>query len=248
MKRKRPVAAGLIGPRSAAFFGVVLVGSGLIIGAAVNVALGSLLVVYLLLQVGYNLGLKRVIFVDVVIVAVGFAIRAAGGALAIEVQISIWLLLCVFFLCLYLGFIKRLCDIASAEAGGATDWRSPAGYDSRSELNWLLGVSAVLAIVTYLMYATSAHVGHLFGPRSLGFAVLSPLVLITVHRFYRRASQGTSDSPLSALREDRAVAVSVLLFVAGVIAMLYVPALDEVFRSLLTTDELEAMGALRDEP
>ena len=112
-----------------------------------------------------RLGLKRVMLVDVVTVALGFALRAAAGAVAIDVRISPWLVLCVFFLCLYLGFIKRLCDLTSAEARGKGQWRSDAGYDDRAELNWLLGVSAdemrVLATMGKLVLALGIAVpGH----------------------------------------------------------------------------------------
>jgi 4-hydroxybenzoate polyprenyltransferase len=177
----------------------------------------------------YNARLKRVMLVDVVTVALGFALRAAAGAVAIEIPISVWLLLCVFFLCLYLGFVKRLCDLVAAEHEAGTTWHSPAGYRSRHELDWLLGVSGVLAVVTYLMYAMSAHAWRLFGLRAFGFAVMTPLVLIAMHRFYRRAGLGSSDSPLAALREDRIVLASITLFVAGTVLSLYAPGLDTLF-------------------
>jgi 4-hydroxybenzoate polyprenyltransferase len=193
------------------------------------------LLAYALLQLSYNFGVKRVMLVDVVAVASGFALRATAGAVAINVQISVWLLLCVFFLCLYLGFIKRLCDLASAEAAGDGTWKSPAGYDDRNEINWLLGVSAVVALVTYLMYALSDHAWALFGARTTGFAILSPLVLITIHRFYRRASLGTSDSPLAALRDDRVVQLSIALFGIGVLATLYVPQVEAILARVFFT-------------
>jgi 4-hydroxybenzoate polyprenyltransferase len=229
VKRRRPVASGTITPGAAILFGVLLVVGGLLVAMAVNDLLVATLLGYALLQACYNLGIKRVMLVDVVALATGFALRATAGAVAIRVQISVWLLLCVFFLCLYLGFIKRLCDLSSAAAAGDSRWKSPAGYDDRIELNWLLGVSAVLAIVTYLMYAMSDHAWALFGSRSIGFALLSPLVMITIHRFYRRASRGTSDSPLAALVEDRVVLICVLLFAAGVLASLYVPTVQKIF-------------------
>ena len=229
IKRRRPVASGAIAPSAAVVLGVILIAAALVLGGAVNRLLIATLLAYALLQACYNLGIKRVMLVDVVALATGFALRATAGAVAIEVQISVWLLLCVFFLCLYLGFIKRLCDLCSAAAAGDSQWKSPAGYDDRIELNWLLGVSAVLAIVTYLMYALSDHAWELFGSRSIGFALLSPVVMITIHRFYRRGSRGTSDSPLAALIEDRVVLICVLLFTAGVLVSLYVPFVQQVF-------------------
>jgi hypothetical protein len=159
---------------------------------------------------------------------------------AIEIQISIWLLLCVFFLTLYLGFIKRLCDLTSAKAMDDNEWSSPAGYDDRIELNWLLGVSAVLAIVTYLMYALSDHAMAIFGSRALGFALLTPVVMIAIHRFYRRATEGASDSPLAALRDDRIVQAAVVLFGAGVLVSLFVPQAQRLL------DELYIVGESRE--
>ena len=233
VKRHRPVASGAVSKRAAIVLGAVLIALGLAGGYFVNLSVGVTLTLYAVMQVAYNGLLKRVLLVDVVTLAVGFGLRAAAGAVAIEgVRLSIWLLLCVFFLCLYLGFVKRLCDIASAERAGDGDWKSPAGYDSRIELNWLLGVSAVLAIVTYLMYALSSHAHAIFGPRSMGFALLSPLVLIAIHRFYRRASTGTSDSALAALREDRGVQASVVLYAAGVLATLYLPFVESILEKL----------------
>ncbi len=232
IKQQRPVASGAVSSSVAVTLGVACAIAGLGLGWMVNLPLVAVLLSYAVLQVLYNALLKRVVFVDVVAIAIGFSLRAAAGAVAIEVEMSIWLLLCVFFLCLYLGFVKRLCDISSAAQAQGIVWRSAAPYDDRNELNWLLGISAVLAVVAYLMYTLSSHAWKLFGARALGLALLSPLVLIAIHRFYRRARQGTSDSPLSALRQDRAVLAAVVLFVLGVFASLYLDFVQTILEKL----------------
>ncbi len=232
IKRQRPVASGAVSPSVAVTLGLACAIAGLALGWTVNLPLVAILMSYAVLQVLYNALLKRAVFVDVVAIAIGFSLRAAAGAVAIEVEMSIWLLLCVFFLCLYLGFVKRLCDISSAVQAHGIVWRPAAPYDDRNELNWLLGISAVLAVVAYLMYTLSSHAWELFGARALGLALLSPLVLIAIHRFYRRARQGTSDSPLSALRQDRAVLTVVVLFVLGVFASLYLDFVQTILEKL----------------
>ena len=237
IKRHRPVASGAVSPKSATILGLSCAAMGLALGWVVNLPLVAVLLTYAVLQILYNALLKRVLLVDVVTIAIGFSLRAAAGAVAIDVQMSIWLLLCVFFLCLYLGFIKRLCDISSATKAQDSSWRPAAPYDNPSELNWLLGVSAVLAVVAYLMYTLSDWAWERFGAGTFGLALLTPLVLIAIHRFYRRASKGTSDSPLAALRQDRAVLVSVVLFVLGVLGSLYL----EIVPIIL--DTLFAAGA-----
>ena len=232
VKRQRPVAAGRISPMAATVFGTFLIVIGVSLGFSVNRPLGVVMISYVLLQATYNMGLKRVAIVDVVWVAGGFALRATAGAAAIRVQISLWLVLCVFFLCLYLGFIKRLCDLTSARQAGKIEWKSPAGYELHGELDWLLGVSAVLAVVTYLMYAVSDHAWDLFGPRAAGFALLSPLVLIAMHRFYRGATTGTSDSPFAALKGDIGVLLALALFAIGTGVTLYMPNVDRLLSAL----------------
>ena len=140
------------------------------------------------------------------------------------------------FLCLFLGFVKRLCDRTTAELEENNDWRSPAGYDSLPELNWLLGVTTVLSIMTYLSYALSPHANSLFGSGALGIALLTPLVLIVMHRFYRRAASGRSDSPLDALVSDRVVQIGVSLYVAGVLLCLYSTTVREFLTTLLVNN------------
>ena len=239
LKRLRPVAAGFITPRVAITFGAVLILVSAVLAFAVNRATVAVLLAYVLLQLAYNGRLKHARMLDVTTLALGFVLRAVAGAAAVGVPTSIWLVLCVFFLCLYLGFIKRLADLASAERNegegtpGPRRWHSPAGYDSRSELQWLLALSAALATTTYLMYALSPHAESLFGPRAMGFALLSPLVVVTIYRFYLRATVGLSDRPLDALVEDRVIQLSVVLYGVGTVASLYAPYVDQFFQRLL---------------
>jgi len=233
IKRRRPVASGQVSALTAVVLGLTVGGAAIGVAAAVSAALVWAVVAYLALQALYNIGLKRLIFVDAATIATGFSMRAVAGALAIEVPVSIWLLLCVFFLTLYLAFIKRMCDLSSSRRAGSTDWRPRAGYADAGELNWLLSISAGLTVLMFLMYTLSGHAQGLFGVRAFGLAMLTPLVLIVVHRFYHRAMQGLSDSPLEALRTDRVVLVSVVLFGVGVWLSLYAKGIDDALRRAL---------------
>jgi decaprenyl-phosphate phosphoribosyltransferase len=232
VKRRRPVASGAVSRGFAVGLGVALEVAALAVAATVSVQLVAAIALYGVLQGFYNARLKRVPVVDVTTIATGFALRAAAGAVAIDVRISVWLVLCVFFLCLYLGFIKRMCDFVSADRAGSA-WKPSADYRGRDELQWLLGLSAVMTILMYLSYALSEHAQALFGSRATGIALLTPLVLVSIHRFWRRANEGSSDSPLDALRTDSTLLATILLFVALLGAVLFVPAvgamLDGVF-------------------
>ncbi|MSR28123.1 MAG: hypothetical protein EXS03_00915 [Phycisphaerales bacterium] len=233
VKRRRPVASGAITAPVAIVVGAALAIGSLGIAAIVSVAFVWTIAAYLMLQALYNAGLKLVPFVDVATIATGFCLRAVGGAVAIAVPVSVWLLLCVFFLTTYLGFIKRTCDLTSAQREEGSLWRQRAEYGDLAELNWLLSVSGGLTVLMYLMYTLSAHAHMLFGSRALGLALLSPLVLVVVHRFYRRSMAGLSDSPLAALSTDRIVACASIVFVIGVYGSLYMPAFEAILKRVL---------------
>lgn len=235
VKRRRPIAAGLISPGAGFVFGVVLAIIGIFIGFMVNTSVGVCLVAYVILQVIYNAGFKKLVVIDAVILAIGFAIRAGSGAFAIVVPVSMWLLGLVFFLTIYLAFIKRRCDLATAGAANA-NWKSPAGYDDPLELNWLLSLSGVSVLLSWVLYTLSPHAQAIFGIRAAGFAMLTPLVLIVVHRFYRRSQLGKSESPLAAFLEDRIIAVCMVLFILGILASLYVPWVETGLSNLIYVD------------
>lgn len=223
--------------------GIVLLVAAFSTALAVGHALVAAIALYALLQLAYNWGLKRIAVVDVMTIAAGFALRAAAGAVAIDVRISLWLVLCVFFLCLFLGCTKRMCDLVTAERAGST-WKSAAEYRGRDELQWLLGVSAVITTLMYLSYTLSEHTWQLYGARASGLALLTPIVLVAIHRFWRRANDGSSDSPLDALRTDRVVLASIVLFVVMLGVVLFVPQVVTVLERVFLPNESAAVAAL----
>jgi len=238
VKRRRPVASGAIDAGVAVVAGLALQMAAVVAGfLLVSRVVGACLLVYLVLQALYNVRLKRVPLVDVSVLATGFCLRAAGGAAAIQVQMSVWLLLCVFFLTLFLGFTKRLCDLAAAEnaraAGEQVDWKPRIGYESRDQMNWLLGVSGALVVMLYLSYTLSPHADRLYGARAVGLSLLTPLALVAIHRFYRRANLGLSDAPLETLRTDRVLLFTIAAFSVGTLACLQSSAVESLLNGLL---------------
>ncbi|MBM4052855.1 MAG: hypothetical protein FJ270_08975 [Planctomycetes bacterium] len=221
-KRRRPVASGAVSASGAMVIGVAWIIGGLLTGFAVGSGAGWLVATYAVLQGCYNLTLKRRAYLDVATIALGFTLRAVLGAVAIDVRISVWLVLCVFFLTLFLGFVKRMCDLVAAQREGG-GWSQRAGYGDEQELQFLLSVSACMAVLMYLLYTLSDHAKGLYGTGAAGLALLTPFVLLVVYRFYLRARRGLSDSPLEVLRTDRTALAGMACFVAGTWASLYWP-------------------------
>ena len=119
VKCKRPIAAGLVSVPLAVLMAAVLLGGSLLLAWLFDKGLGLAITCYALLQVAYNLKLKRTVILDVVAIATGFVLRAYGGAAATNVVLSSWFLLCTGMLALFLGIEKRKAEIRLAELKGS---------------------------------------------------------------------------------------------------------------------------------
>src|SRR5258706_5710249 len=119
-KRRRPIAAGEIGPKTASAASMVLAVAALFAAFALSKGLGEVALGYLVLSLAYSFGLKRIVILDVMMVATGFLLRAFAGALVLQVAISRWLVLCTGLLALFLGFVKRRQEVPATAGGSAT--------------------------------------------------------------------------------------------------------------------------------
>ena len=120
-KRLRPIPSGQVGITPAVILAVAvlaigLLGSWLLSGGFFVVGLA-----YLGLQFAYTFALKHVVLLDVVSLGLGFVLRAVAGAVVVDVDISHWLVICTFTLCLFMGFSKRRCELSALNDGGSDE-------------------------------------------------------------------------------------------------------------------------------
>lgn len=212
-KRNRPVASGAVSPMLAGVIAIGLASLGSF--AALQLPRGFALtaVSYLVLNLFYSLAGKRMVLLDVIIIAIGFVLRALAGAQAIQVPVSAWLVVCTFTLCLFLGFGKRRCELAVLEAGGtATKHRATLSAYTLEILTQLLSVSGAMAVITFLLYTLD---GSNPTPRTLVFT--TPLVFFAIFRYALVITRGQRTGPTDVLIRDRP-----FLVVAVVWAMLTV--------------------------
>ncbi len=117
IKKNRPIAAGKIS-KGLAFFVLLILGSGsLYLAIGLNFLFFVALATYLFLQVLYSLGLKNIPVIDILIIAAGFIIRIYAGAFVIDAHLSVWFLLCVISVALFLASGKRRAEL------GVVLWR-----------------------------------------------------------------------------------------------------------------------------
>ena len=215
-KRFRPIAAGEISPASARIGATLLVVASLALSWLLSRPFAGLVAVYLVLQGCYSLALKRIPILDVIVIAAGFVLRAVAGAAAINVAISAWLLVCTFFLSLFLALCKRRQEKTTR---AEDEQRHSVKEYSVQLLDILIGVSSSLAIVSYSLYTLWPATVRKFGTPLLGLTI--PFVVVGIFRYMHLVyvhEQG--ERPERTLLADRAIIVTVALYLASVAAIM----------------------------
>ncbi len=222
IKRHRPIAAGALDQRLALWLAAGLAAISLAGSAIISWKLAAAAAGYGVIHFCYSLGLKKIAFLDVLLIAGGFLLRVWAGALAIEVPVSPWLLACTGLLACLLGFGKRAHELIQAEASdrAAHDTRaSLAGYRVRS-LRLALALLAAATVVAYALYTQDEHTVGFFGTRAL--IVTVPFSAFGIFRFLQLALwRPREDSPTDAVLRDWPFLVNLAAWGAVVIAIIY---------------------------
>ena len=212
-KRNRPVARGLISPRAATVYAVLLAVSGLALAFFVAPGVGVAGLAYLVLQAVYTPILKHQPILDVMSISAGFVLRALAGAAAVAVAISPWLIVCTGLLTLFLGFSKRrhelavLGDIASAHRKNLREY-------SVELLDEMMNIMVSATIIAYTMYTFFAH-------QDRWMMASIPFVVYGVFRYMLLVHRDGGGNPDTLLLRDRPLQISLLLWLAVVMAVIY---------------------------
>ena len=176
-------------------------------------------VAYVLLLTAYSIWLKHVVIVDVLVVSTGFVLRAVGGALVIDVEISGWLLICTILLALFLALGKRRHESLALDDEAARHRPVLAEY-SPELLDQMIAVVTASTVTAYALYTMSPETVAKFETRLL--PVTLPFVLYGIFRYlyllYRRQLGG---NPSEVLLSDRALLLNTLGWIAAVLLIIY---------------------------
>ena len=221
VKSARPIASGVLTPRAAAYAAAILVIAGLLASLALGRMFALVAVGYVALQSLYTGPLKRIVIIDVLTIAFGFVLRAVGGAVAIDVPISHWLLVVTVLLALFLALSKRRHELVLL-ADGATNHRQILGEYSPYLLDQMISVVTASTLVAYAFYTISPETEAKFNTGLLGLTVPFPLYgifryLYLVHR------KELGGSPSELLLTDRPLLICVALWALAVMAIIYGP-------------------------
>ena len=218
-KKLRPLAAGELSIRTATLGAIALVASAVSLSFWLDLRLGLCALAYLGLNLGYSFGLKHVVILDVLSLSLGFVLRALAGGFAINVPVTEWLLVLTLLLALFLGLAKRRHEITSL-GDGASSHRAILAEYSPYLIDQMTSVVTASVVTAYAFYTLSPETVQKFGTAKLSWTL--PLVLYVRFRYlYLVHQKDRGDSPTDMLLTDRPLLVTVALWVALVIAIVY---------------------------
>ena len=234
-KRNRSIASGTVSVGAASILTGTLLVLGLGGGWLLDRGFGLVVTVYLILQICYTFGLKHAVILDVIAIGLGFVLRAVAGVVVLEdVEISPWLVLCTFTLCLFMGFSKRRCELnALAEngVGNAGRHRRTLSIYTPDLLNHMTTLTAGIAIVSFMLYTiddrTIAQFAEFAGGREIGqfgskcLLYTLPIVVYAIFRFAVLVEHGEVDGPTDVVTRDRPFQIAILVWIVAAVLIVY---------------------------
>ena len=221
LKAHRPIASGALPVRVALVSAIALGAIALLAAYRLGWPFTIVAAVYLALQIAYSGPLKHVVIIDVLTIAVGFVLRAVAGAVAVNVEISHWLLVCTILLALFIALAKRRHEIVLL-AGGATGHRPILGEYSAYLLDQMIGVVTASTLIAYVFYTISPETVQKFGTQWLGLTIPFPLYGIFRYLYLVHQREG-GGSPADLLLTDRPLLACVALWALAVALIIYRP-------------------------
>jgi 4-hydroxybenzoate polyprenyltransferase len=231
-KRFRPIASGDLPIPVAIIEVIILAGTALIISSNLNSLLLLLIAVYMILQVFYSLGLKNIAIVDIVIIATGFVMRVYAGAFVVNAHLSVWFLLCVISVALFLASGKRRAELNLVGEDNSKTRKSLGNYKkellnsyvtmfaSASWMSWSLFTFFESPKATLPFWLVLAELSRTTTINKLLMFTI-PVTIFGIMRYESLIFENRSETPEKLLLTDKSLIIAIGVWVALVYWILY---------------------------
>jgi decaprenyl-phosphate phosphoribosyltransferase len=218
-KSKRPLASGAVSPAIALLIAVILIIAGSAIAWFLGLKFLFVLGLYFVLNLAYSFGLKTIPILDIFMIAIGFVLRVKAGGVLANVGITEWLNIMIFLLAVFMALGKRRDDVLLKLSSGTEMRKSVKGYNL-DLLNVLISLVCAVIIVAYFMYTMAPETMKRMDTYRLYYTCL--FVMAGIMRYLQIIFvQAASGSPTKILYKDRFIQISIILWVASYIAIIY---------------------------
>ena len=219
-KKSRPLAAGVVKSGHAFVLAGLLIVVAFALSNELTWQFKAILLSYFLMNLAYSFKLKEVVLLDVLVIATGFMMRVLGGAYAIDVYVSTWLILCTLFLSLFLGFAKRRSEIVTYSSRGETSQRKVLSLYRIEYLDQMLTLAAAGAVISYALYTVAPRTVEIFGTEKMIYTTV--FVVYGVLRYmYLIHMTDSTENPAGAVVSDPGILINVVLWILSCVLLIY---------------------------
>lgn len=204
-KCTRPLASGLINKGSAITLLVLLTILSLALSLTININVTLILGLYLVNNLLYSFKIKNIILLDVFSIAFGFILRVCAGSTSLGVSLSSWIILCTFFLSLYLGLGKRKKEISTLKDTAVEHRKILKDYNDET-INQMMTIVQGSTIVCYALYSMS-------NPNNESMIFTTIFVVYGILRYNYLINTTDEGNPTDVVLKDTSLQITVLIWI-----------------------------------
>ena len=213
LKKNRALSSGKVSTKQACSLFLILISSGFAIAYVLDFWFLVITVMLLENTEIYSRWTKKIIFLDAFSIGINFIIRAVSGIILLNSPLSPWIILGVFFVALFLAFIKRKAEMITLE--DAHKHRESLKDYSEFSLNTSLGISAVMVIVTYSLYAMN-------GPtHDWRLIITVPFIIFVILRQLHLSSINDKIAQTNEVLKDKQSLIAILIYAVLTVGLIY---------------------------
>jgi 4-hydroxybenzoate polyprenyltransferase len=231
IKKNRPIASGSLPVVLALLEALAFIFLALIVSAPLNSLFFFTVIGYLVLQFLYSLILKNVAILDILVIASGFIMRVYAGAFVIDAHLSVWFLLCVISIALFLASGKRRAELNLMKDSVIT--RKSLGTYKRELLNsyvtmfgnaswmsWALFTFFESPKASLPFWLVLAEISRTTTINKLLMLTI-PVAIFGIMRYEALIFEGRSETPEKLFLTDKALIISIGIWITLVYWVLY---------------------------
>ena len=216
-KLDRPIAKGTVKKKEAITICILCLLIATVLCISLPIYFTITLLIYSLMNVAYMLKLKNLVIIDVICLALGGVMRIVAGGFLANVEVTKWILVCVFFLGLFMGFSKRRGEVAIENENSIK--RKVAVEYSLNILDKFIISSGILALICYALFTLDANVIEKFNAPHLYWTI--PFPTYGIFKYTMLIPKTENTDPTHILYKDKSLILFIVIWLAVIYCIMY---------------------------
>jgi 4-hydroxybenzoate polyprenyltransferase len=226
-KRFRPIASGEISIKQAIIILIIISAITVLLSSLINLYFVITVAAYFLINLLYSVKVKHVVILDVFFISFGFMLRVIGGAVAIQVSLSSWMILTAIFISLFLAISKRRAELSQMEIDNLDKQRKVLNFYGIEFTDQMNTIAATGTIICYALYTVSEKAVSTFHTDNLIYT--TPFVIYGIFRYlYLIHKKNLGESPTQIVTKDIPIILTTFLWLVVSVFIIYK---DKIFHS-----------------